>query len=417
MCEAMNSPAGNHATMPTTATAAEAIRPLGLPGRIIVVLAAAGAVVVGARSGVGLLWAVPYGAVATILIVRRPRHAIGWILLALGWMFPLASTTLDATPAQFSSGSLSALMSVAGWLSACAGSVGFVLYATLMFTFPSGHLPEDRWRFLSPALLVIASATVMVSALAPRISVGFQGDQTSVFVANPFAVAPDAAIWNGIPYELGFIVQIAVMAIAAISLAIRFGGTSGTERQQLRWVAAALGLVVLAVLSGLVLGGIFPDLSATGFIWIPAILAFASVPIAVGVAIMRYRLYEIDRIISRTLGWTATTVVVAAAFGGLIVGLQAALAPYTSESTLAVALSTLVAAAAFGPVHRRIQASVDRRFNRTRVDAQRALDAFGSGLRDVTALDAVHDRLAATVRETVQPEGVSIWTRAGGTGK
>jgi hypothetical protein len=413
----MTNPAQDLRTTPGFTTAADTDRPLPLPGRIIIVLVAGGAVVVGAPSGVGLLWAVPYGAVATILIVRRPRHAIGWILLALGWMFPLASSTLDATPAQFSSGSVPALMSVAGWLSASAGSVGFVLYATLMFTFPSGRLPGGRWRFTAPALLAIAAGTILVEALAPRISVGFQGDPTSVFVANPFAIGSDAAIWNEIPYELGFIVLVAVMAIAALSLAIRFRRTSGIERQQLRWVAAALGFVVLAVLSGLALGGIFPELSATGFIWIPAMLAFASVPIAVGVAVMRYRLYEIDRIISRTLGWTATTVVVAAAFGGLIVGLQAALAPYTSESTLAVALSTLVAAALFGPVHRRIQAGVDRRFNRTRVDAQRALDAFGSGLRDVTALDAVHDRLEATIRDTVQPRIVSVWTRAGGTGK
>ncbi len=413
----MTSSVRNRSTTPAFPTAAETGRSLPLPGRIIVVLVAAGAVVVGAPSGVGLLWAVPYGAVATILIVRRPRHAIGWILLVLGWMFPLASATLDMTPAQFSGGSLTPLTAVAGWLIATAGSAGFVLFATLMFTFPSGRYPGGRWRFLAPALLAIASATVLVSALAPRINVGFQGNQTSVSVANPFAITPGAAIWNGIPYELSFIVQIAVMAIAAISLANQFGGTSGIERQQLRWVAAALGFVVLAVLGGLALGGIFPDLSSTGFIWIPAMLAFASVPIAVGVAIMRYRLYEIDRIISRTLGWTVTTIVVAAAFGGLIVGLQAALAPYTSESTLAVALSTLIAAALFGRVHRGIQATVDRRFNRTRVDAQRALDAFGSGLRDVTALDAVHARLEDTIRATVQPRVVGVWTRAGGPGE
>ena len=413
----MTSSVRHRSTTPAATTTAEADRSLPLPGRIIVVPVAAGAVVVGAPSGVGLLWAVPYGAVATILIVRRPRHVIGWILLALGWMFPLASATLDMTPAQFSGGSLPALTAVAGWLMAAAGSVGFVLYATLMFTFPSGRLPGGRWRVPAPALLAIAAGTILVGALAPRISVGFQGDQTSTFVANPFAIAPDAAIWNEVPYELGFIVLVAVMAIAAISLAIRFRRTSAIERQQLRWVAAALGFVVLAVLSGLALGGIFPELSATGFIWIPAMLAFASVPIAVGVAVMRYRLYEIDRIISRTLGWTVTTIVVAAAFGVLIVGLQAALAPYTSESTLAVALSTLIAAALFGRVHRGIQAGVDRRFNRSRVDAQRALDAFGSGLRDVTALDAVHDRLEATVRETVQPRVVSVWTRAGGTGR
>jgi len=154
-----------------------------------------------------------------------------------------------------------------------------------------------------------------------------------------------------------------------------------------------------------------------GAAWVPSILAFAALPVAIGIAILRYRLYEIDRIVSRTIGWLLTTGLVAITFGLLIVGLQALLAPVTSGSTLVVAGSTLVAAAIFQPLHRRIQGAVDRRFNRSRVDAQRALEAFGTQLRDEVDLDAVSSHLVGVTTQAVQPKIVGLWTRSGGTAR
>jgi hypothetical protein len=146
--------------------------------------------------------------------------------------------------------------------------------------------------------------------------------------------------------------------------------------------------------------------------WIVASASIGLVPVAIGIAILRYRLYEIDRIVSRTIGWALVTGLLVAVFAGTIVGLQALLAPLTNNNTLAVAGSTLVAAALFQPLRRRVQRAVDRRFNRARVDAQRAIDAFGAHLRDDVDLAALHGRLVAAADATVQPNGAGLWLRS-----
>jgi hypothetical protein len=143
-------------------------------------------------------------------------------------------------------------------------------------------------------------------------------------------------------------------------------------------------------------------------------LSVATLPLAalaVAVAVLRYRLYDIDRILSRTIGWAVVSLILASVFVGVIVGLQALLAPVTENNTLAVAASTLLAAALFQPLRVRVQRAVDRRFNRSRVDAQRAIDAFGSQLRDDVDLAALHGRLVAAADATVRPNGAGLWIR------
>jgi hypothetical protein len=206
---------------------------------------------------------------------------------------------------------------------------------------------------------------------------------------------------------------LTALATAIGTLLVRFRRARGPEREQYKWflaaLAATLGTVIFAFAMILLV-----DLNGT-WMWWPAVFAYPLIPLSIGIAVLRYRLYEIDRIVSRTIGWLLTTGLVAAAFGLLIVGLQALLAPVTNESTLVVAGSTLVAAALFMPLYRRVQAAVDRRFNRAKVDAQRALETFGSQLRDEVDLDSVAGNLVGVAAQTVQPQAIGLWTRQGGT--
>ena len=198
------------------------------------------------------------------------------------------------------------------------------------------------------------------------------------------------------------------MAIGAISVLVRFRRSQGLERQQLRWMMAALTLVPLAVIAGflLVTGG-----APSQVAWIPALVAFMLPPLAVGIAVLRYRLYEIDRIISRTIGWAAVTTVLAVVFVAVILVTQTALASITTSNTFAVAASTLVVSALFQPLRRRVQATVDRRFNRARYDAKRTVAAFAGRLRDELDIEALTTVIAAAVMQTVEPVSVSLWLR------
>jgi hypothetical protein len=248
----------------------------------------------------------------------------------------------------------------------------------------------------------------MLIAVAPMINVTMPGYPDGALVGNPFAVAPDAALWSVVLIEPIFFIGLATNVVAAISLILRARRSSGLERQQLRWVAASVGALVAAAIGGVIASAVVP----AGIAYLASIVAFAALPLSIGVAVLRYRLYEIDRIVSRTLGWLLLTVILGAVFAAFIVGLQALLAPYTERNTLAVAGSTLAAFALFQPLRRRVQLAVDTRFNRARVDADRARDAFGHRLREDVDLDAVRGRLVETARETLRPAGVDVWLRS-----
>jgi len=199
------------------------------------------------------------------------------------------------------------------------------------------------------------------------------------------------------------------MVGAAISLVARYRHATGVERQQLRWLTAAIAFVVVAVTGGIAVANVLPEAGASGLAWVGAIVAFPCVPLAVGVAVLRYRLYEIDRIVSRTIGWAVVTGVLVFVFAAGVVLLQAVLAPFTNENTIAVAGSTLLAFALFQPLRRRVQASVDRRFDRTRYDGQRIVDAFGERLRSDVDLASLRASLASTADQAVRPASSTVW--------
>lgn len=394
----------------SSVTKVAANRPLGLVGRIAVLGLVVLGAIVATPSGMGLLLFLPYAAVGGILMVRRPRTSIGWLLLGMAWSFAPVNFRFDATVQQFADGTISALVAVFAVMWNMSGGVGFLLFGILALVFPTGRLPAGPWglvtRFALGVCLVLLAATLVM----PNLRVQLIGLPETVLVRNPIAVLPDLAIWHVItPQTATYIPIMLVLVISAISLVVRTRRAIGVERQQLRWFAASIATTVVAIVGGMGVSFIVPSLGASGLAWIPAEVAFAVVPVAVGIAVLRYRLYEIDRIISRTISWTLVSGVLIMTFAAGVIALQAVLEGFTQGETLAVAGSTLIALALFQPLRRRIQRAVDRRFDRARYDGQKVVDAFARQLRDEVDLDRLRTRLVTTADDVVRPVSASVW--------
>jgi hypothetical protein len=233
--------------------------------------------------------------------------------------------------------------------------------------------------------------------------------QTLEPLAKPFALRGRAGTVAAMAGWTGFGILFACIPAAALCMVLRFRDSRGVERQQLRWVAfgAAASVVGPLLALGLAALGVLP--SADAFSW-PLLL---SVPLAIAVAVLRYRLWDLDRLISRTVAYTLVTALLLIPY---LLILPAAGRLAAGSGSLAVAAATLVAAAAFSPLRRRVQSLVDRRFNRRRYDAARTVDAFAARLRDQVDLDALHAELLGVVEQTMQPTRASLWLRAPAAG-
>jgi hypothetical protein len=340
--------------------------------------------------------------VGAVLASRRPAHPVGWLLLALG-----LSLVATAAAAQYliwgllvRPGSLPFARQVA----LCYSAIGFttlVLIGFLLLLTPTGRLPSPGWRWLARVMVATPVLLVLVALLAggpldPRYEAlggpfDLRGHGGAVLVANQAALA---------------VTTLAVMAAAA-SLVGRFRSARGTERLQLRWLALAAVLVALAgvaVLAGLVIG--VPG--AETLLSMAAGCCLVILPLATGAAVLRYRLYDLDRIISRTLAYGLLTLVLGGGYAAVALALGQLLG---RDSTLAVAGATLAVAAAFQPVRGRVQRAVDRRSNRRRPDAARIIEAFGGRLRDQVDLDTLTAEVLAVASQTMQPTRASLWLR------
>jgi drug/metabolite transporter (DMT)-like permease len=207
-----------------------------------------------------------------------------------------------------------------------------------------------------------------------------------------------------------FLLVFALLIVSIVSMLVRYVRSSGVERLQLRWLVTGLGAVVTAVPLGFLLFALFGR-EIEDLAWLPAMVAFTVPPIAIGIAVLRYRLFEIDRIVSRTISWAVVTGLLLSVFGGAVIGLQALLSDVTQGETLAVAVSTLVAFALFQPLRRRVQAAVNRRFDRARVDAERTAAAFANRLRDQIDLRGLEADIAETVATALRPTSTGVWIR------
>jgi hypothetical protein len=337
------------------------------------------------------LVAVSAATVGAVLAARRPRHPVGWLLLALGlwFVYGYASWVLLAwqgAPSAVGSAVLDANVVV---IPALIGSV-------LLLT-PTGKLPSQRWRWWARVAAAAPLVGLVSLALGP-----FRGPDQSV--ANPLAVG---ALAGPLLLVRGLAFAVAGLAIpvGAWSLLARFRRARGVERQQLRWLAVAAAPVAVAVaaLATQALTGNEVDLG-----WLVGV-CLAVLPLAIGAAILRYRLYDLDRIISRTLAYGLLTLLLGGGYAAVVLGFGQLLG---KDSSLVVAGATLAAAALFQPARRRIQALVDRRFNRRRHDAAQTMEAFSTRLRDEIDLDALRAELLAVVDQTMQPTQASLWLRA-----
>jgi hypothetical protein len=344
-----------------------------------------------------LLAMVSAGTVGAVLASRRPRHPVGWLLLALamsvivlGICDAYAAYGLLARPGSLPGAAWAAVYVNESWV-VLSTLLGFVLLLT-----PTGSLPSPRWRWWA-GLVVAAAVAAMVVDTEPL-------DPPYQAVAVQFLVpdGPVAAVAT-----LSTVITLLGLLVAAGSLVLRFRRARGVERLQLRWVTMAAALAGLAVAVILVTWATIGSAAQPLWEWVTGAYLVA-LPLATGASILRYRLYDLDRIISRTLAYALLTVLLGLGYAAVALVLGQLLG---RDSSLAVAGATLAVAATFQPARRRVQAAVDRRFNRRRYDAARTIAAFSARLRAQVDLDTLSAELLAVAGQTMQPTTATLWLR------
>ena len=350
---------------------------------------------------------VVFSMLGVLVASRRPEHPVGWLFCAIGFLAgadlfctQYATYALLAQPGALPAGE------AAAWVRSWFGVVGGGLGVFLLLLFPDGRLPSARWRYLAwfNAAVIFLGALWVAFAPGPLDGLGP--------IRNPLGIDSLKIAGAGSAFDVYEVPWFVIVVVATTSVFVRLHGAGLEERQQIKWFAyAAVVLTSTILLRVLTFSLPIPasvSLTVEGLI----ALGLVSVAGATAIAILKYRLYEIDLLINRTLVYGALTAILAALYFGGIVVLQRVFVALTGEkSTLAVVASTLVIAALFNPLRRRIQGFIDRRFYRSKYDAAKTLEAFSAKLRDETDLDALSEGLTSVVRETMQPAHVSLWLR------
>jgi hypothetical protein len=369
----------------------------GLWGLAVALLVAAAALapwLILGYVGVLAVLSLAFLTVGAFLGGRRPGNAVGWLLG--GWGMVMAFTAL--TSAYVDRGLARDPGSLPGpgwaaWAEAVVWHPAFSLLVFLLLLFPTGRLPSRRWRPFAVFTVAAYGTLSLSAALSPGAIELYYPEATSP-VRLPVAGLADTVFGWLLPG------QLLVLATALVSLVGRLRRARGEERQQVKWFVYTVVTVVLVfVTTTLALGAgyLFP--------------LFGLIPVSVAVAVFKYRLYEIDRLINRTLVYGLLTALLVGVYAVLVFLLGGVLDPVTGESSLAVAAATLAVAALFQPARHRLQALVDRRFNRRRYDAARTVERFSGRLRDQVELDTLAKELLAVVDQTVQPTRASLWLR------
>jgi hypothetical protein len=368
------------------------------------------------RTVIDLLISVPFLAfplVGALIASRRPHNPIGWICLAVGllWML-LGLFDFYGVYGLAKPGSVPfpvVIYALVEWL--WLPTVG-LLRIYLVLLFPDGRLPSRRWRplaWLSGAVIVLLGVD---SVLAPGELTDLEG------VRNPFGL--EGASWLVDAEVVLLLLFVACILASAASLILRYRHSGGEVREQIKWIALAgslVGLLLSIVLGVLIVAELIGVIGGSTPLWLRGllfamVLSFTGVPVAIGFAVLRYRLYDIDLLINRALVYVSLTATLALVYVGGVVGLQAFFRTVTGqESTLAVVASTLAIAALFNPLRRQVQVFVDRRFYRRKYDAAKTLAAFNARLREETDLDGLCGDLVGVASATVQPKHVSLWLR------
>ncbi|MGH3195182.1 MAG: hypothetical protein ACRDNT_04440 [Streptosporangiaceae bacterium] len=345
----------------------------------------------------------PFAVVGLVLAWRRPANPVGWLMLAGAFFLALSEDASYYTVADYGLrhsdlplGGV-ALFAQPGW------APGIVLLGLLILVFPDGRLPSSRWRWLMWAYAAVAAlwiaGTVVITAGAlidHRTQVDSGGNLLLLSGSNP------AAGWWNVLQVMFFPLLAACWLASLATQALSYRRSSGERRQQLKWLLAGTA----AILVGTPLFVVLTSLGSPSWVGILMLAGLIALPVSIGVAVLKYRLFDIDRIISRTLAYAIVT--------GLLVGVYAGLVLLATEvfkfhSTVAVAAATLAAAALFNPIRRQVQLRVDRRFNRARYDADQMVAGFAARLKDTVDLESVRDDLARVVHQALEPAHVSVW--------
>ena len=360
-----------------------------------------------------------FTAVGVLVAVRQPRNPIGWILLTIGlvWQIPseeIARYGAVTVPGSAPGSEVLAVLTSSAWVP------GIGLIGTfLLLLFPDGHLPSRRWR---PVAWVSGLTLLVVTAAIPLLPMSLREVAAYSFLPtgpNPLGVAALAPVADQSDAVLLFVPLCIITC--AISVVVRFRRARGVERQQVKWLAVAGVVTAVVYLLVMVLSLIYGGMAwndETTPAWLAVVqnlfvIVFMAIPVAVGIAILRHRLYDIDVIINKALVYGGLTATLAVVYLTGVLGVGAVVRAVTGQqrSSLVVAASTLVVAALFAPLRQRMQALIDRRFYRRRYDAQQAASTFAIRVRDKIDLTALHTDLVRIVTTTIQPSTVSVWVK------
>jgi hypothetical protein len=347
---------------------------------------------------------IAYATVGALLVSRRPRNPIGWIFLGVGILASVGALGESYLRAFLKPGPLSAPTVWVAWTQEWFWYplLGLATLFTILL-FPSG-IPSARWRPVLWVSVVAAVLGTLTAALSPSIQAG---ERT---IPNPIGFdALPADFENSVVFQIFTSILGLGIVAATVSIFLRFRRSRGEERQQLKWFAFAAALIASFVSVGIAFPAI-EETAASQLLFGSAILA---IPVSCGIAITRYRLYDIDRIINRTLVYAILTALLVGIYVGAAVGLGGLVRSVTGQenNALVIAASTLAVAALFGPARRRIQDFIDRRFYRRKYDAAQTLESFSARLREEVDLDSLTGELVGVVKATMQPTHVSLWLR------
>lgn len=349
-----------------------------------------------------LLVILAFSTVGSLIASRRPGNPIGWIFCVGAFLWILGELALEyAVYALITAPGTLPAGAWVGWFGGWVRGVGwFLIVPFLLLLFPTGRLPSPRWRPVLWGAVAFVLFFTLVVWLSPA-----SDDLRLAFVRNPLGLELGVV---DLLVELMYLALPLLLAVSGAAVIVRFRRSRGDERQQIKWFAYAVAVMVFVFVFwfSLALAGL---VSPDALMWTVPLLGL---PAAVGIAILKHRLYDIDIIINRTLVYVSLTAALALVYFGGVVSLQGLFRALTGqESQLAVVASTLVIAALFGPLRRRIQALIDRRFYRGKYDAVKTLSAFNARLRDETDLGRLSDDLVSVIRETMRPERASLWLR------
>ncbi len=351
--------------------------------------------------GFGIVATLVFASSGALLTSKRPENAVGWLFAAVGLVFALLTAGEVYAGIPLIQGRDGGVIYQVAWITSWAWMIFVGLTAFAILLFPTGHLPGPRWHRRATWMAVGFAVGCLSLALAPGPLTNFPKHITNRYALPPGLVTD--ALWYA---GFAFIGAVVAAAVAAIQ---RFRASTGLERQQMKLFALAAAVLAGSLVTYAVSEAVAP--AATDAVAVVMSIAIMAIPVAMTIAILRYRLYDIDVVINRALVYTVLTAALLGSYLLLVVSLSRVLDPVTRDSDVAVAASTLAVAALFRPLRTRIQGFIDRRFYRAKYDAARAVATFAARLRDEIEVDAVRSGMLGVVAATVQPRHASLWLR------